>query len=284
MRLDDASKAVRRIATQNWDPETFRASVASAIAEALRALTLARGEVLRGVEIREASAGRTALRQYVAELAAFDPLNDAEMMYLVVPLPLDPERIDPTWSTDDFRIRINRLALELQMQNRRFRDWLIVAPSSSYATRDHNHVDFRVNVEGGTLAAAIRVFNSGALAFRRPAHSWTSPKDYSLNTVTADLEATLLFARNFLSEIGASPVQIATQAILRNMNDYIMSVPHDILGHQYGKPISAAANACYPEDALVTAYSDFVRDPLSVVVAIKEDLRSRYSNYNDPPR
>ncbi len=273
-RLDEASSAVQRIATQTWEPDKFRTAVAGHVADALRAIDLARADLRRGSDIKAADEAREALRNYFKSIGYGADSGIPEVMHIIAPLPIDPIRFEPA-KFPAFQEVVNRLAISIQGLDRRYRSWLIVAPSMSGGIWENGKFDFKVR-SANALWAELKIYPSGTVTFGRPLYAFRDPKGFALTETISDLEATLLFAHDFLQEIGVAPVQVAIQTAIVDAQDWILAVPRSIGPSEERTATAPSKLMLFPKETAIVPYSSFSREPVVVSREIVAEIRDGY--------
>jgi hypothetical protein len=279
-RLNEARAAIARIAGGDSDPKSFRGAIAADVAEALRALELARHEIRRFGEVSNAKKARVILNAQVTQIIANTATSAPEVMVVVIPLPIDGTRISLEMPLDRFSETVNRLALDVQRRDRRYATWLISAPSYSGARRsreydeDRQHIEFTVQYDE-TVLASMRFYGNGAIIFRRQLHRAKRP-GFALREVESDLNATLLFVRELFLDLGASPIQVAVALVRHNAGDFIMARPSTFGGSEFLAPRSADVTRVYPTVPALSGYSAFSDQPLALSTKVLRALESDY--------
>ena len=279
-RLAEARTAIARLAGHNADPETFRGAVAADVGEALRALGLAEDEVRRAGQVNSAERAHTILDAEVARVVSNAETLAPEIMVVVIPLPIDGTRLPLDVPVNRFSETVNRLALEVQRRDRRYATWLISAPSYSGARlsndyfEDRQHIAFTVQ-NGDTLLARLRFYSTGMMVFHRPLWRGKQP-GFALHDIEADLNATLLFAREFFLDLGTSPIQVAVALVRRNAGNFKMTRPAMFRSFELMAPQSANDIRVYPSVPALSGYSAFSDDPLALTAKVMRAIECDY--------
>jgi hypothetical protein len=276
----EAAEAVIASASQvNVADHDIRASLG-------RQLAIAKNLVLRAkrdIEAHRSRATREADHRRISDyLVEIDYGRDrpqlTEFVHLVIPLPLERERltaVELTPSTAFFN-RISRLVNETVNTNfKRYNQWLPVPTLDSFASQqlESNGYHFFTATHGAKLWG-IKLFFSGAIAYHRP----LSPDagELPLELFKATLEATSMFAGRAAEEVGTMANRYAIGSVLSNAeNVRLLKGGGNVCDAQAVK--NEAALVVVPSHALVRSLKELVVQASVTADEVSRSLETHYA-------
>jgi hypothetical protein len=223
LALNEARSALDAAASVFVEGQDTREQLGNALGRARNAVGRASADVKAHVA-RAGREGNAARAHDLFKSLPFGMDGRPQLSVAIVPLPLEPDRVDPKLFGDrEFQNAFTRRVVDFNNRYRRgVSAYLLVVPGGTSPIDRLDHFEFLVHAQGDDepWTQVGRYFPSGMFVFNRVLYCSEQPQWVHAEFLTEAITLTLSFAMELYEDVGIHVRTVAAQAALLNAQNF----------------------------------------------------------------